>query len=346
MLRDADEIGLQGRYLVVLKLNVRPASSAATLTQSAASDVGDTTNIDVELTQLQLTFKGVGLTFTGVALTLKIVVRRQNILAPMLISVRPLGVVILCIMNSVLALPQRGGLTRRASSACATQCQPMQSSIAASATGGIVVLCTSDVANHYKACLGCEVATSIISQLAGQAVADSLVTSCKTAGHSIDNIAVTSINPTDAPTNAPVPATSSVSTTRDSVTSNVAAVTPTLAPLGSVSVPEPSVSQLQSPSVPATVSAVASIPVSSSVASILTSQAGPTLATVTSQISTTSTPATSKPPSAGVPSISEAAPPAASTVVDAPSTNGATHHSGGLSPLNAILGVCIFSVYM
>ncbi|KAJ7653565.1 hypothetical protein DFH06DRAFT_1133721 [Mycena polygramma] len=43
MLRDADEIGLQGRYLVVLKLN------------------------------LQLTFKGVGLTFTGVALTLKIV---------------------------------------------------------------------------------------------------------------------------------------------------------------------------------------------------------------------------------------------------------------------------------
>ncbi|KAJ6536975.1 hypothetical protein B0H19DRAFT_1079370 [Mycena capillaripes] len=250
----------------------------------------------------------------------------------MFVSLARAGLAILCITNSVIARPQRYTQTRRAAD-CTAQCQAMQASIASSETKGIAVLCTPDVANQYKACLGCEVAISLVSQLDAQAVADSLVASCKTAGHTIDSIAVTSISP-----DAPAPATSSPApapTPPASVTSKAVAA-PTQTTPGSVSPPQSPVSQTQSqsqsvpPSVP-------SLPPSSSVPV--------PSAPLTSQSSTPALSTISKPTSSGTPSGTDVADPAESTVVSSPPPNGAAHHAGGLVLVNAVFVLSVLALW-
>ncbi|KAJ7099017.1 hypothetical protein C8R44DRAFT_859602 [Mycena epipterygia] len=250
----------------------------------------------------------------------------------MFFSISRAGLAILCITNSVLA---RNTLTRRAAD-CVTQCQPMQSSIAASETGGIVILCTSDVANQYKTCLACEIAISLLSQQAAQGVADSLVSSCKTAGHPIDAIAVTAINPTDAP--APVTSTPAP-TPPATVTSDTGApLTPTSTPTvpGSVSLPEDPVSSSNSNSetglVSISSSALAVIPISPSVSVPLAPAISPTPTIA------------GKPASAGAPAGTAPAPPAESTVDSTPPSNGVVHYSGGLGLVNVVLILSVMLV--
>ncbi|KAJ7907536.1 hypothetical protein B0H13DRAFT_691087 [Mycena leptocephala] len=242
----------------------------------------------------------------------------------MFFSLPRAGLAILFITNLVLARP-----TRRAAD-CTSQCQPMQSSINASAKGGIAVLCTADVANQYKACLGCEIAISLLSQLEAQAVADSLVANCKTANHPIDNIAVTSISPT-AP---PAPVTSTSAPTPTSVTSHVTPPTPTPTPTpqGPVSGGPAEPESSSTPSIPTPPSP--SVTISQTVLPPTTPATSPSVAFLPSTAIQT--------PSAGAPVGSAPdgtapAAPAASTVVDTP-TNGAAHHSGGLT-LAIVVGV-------
>ncbi|KAJ7149540.1 hypothetical protein C8R46DRAFT_1125487, partial [Mycena filopes] len=82
----------------------------------------------------------------------------------------PALVILSLAIHSVIALPTEHTRLRRAAS-CSAQCQPMQQSIASSASAGVAVLCTPDVVKQYQACLGCEIATGIIEQLPAQAIA-------------------------------------------------------------------------------------------------------------------------------------------------------------------------------
>ncbi|KAF8190223.1 hypothetical protein K438DRAFT_1971098 [Mycena galopus ATCC 62051] len=243
------------------------------------------------------------------------------------------GLAILCIINSV----QARSVPVRRDADCATQCQPMQSSIASSETQGIVVLCTPAVANEYQTCLGCEVAISLIPQPAAQAVAD--FSSCSSAGHPINSITVTSINPTDAPppvtstTPAPTPTPALTPTTPASVTSGAtvgAASTATTPVPGSISASNAPSSDVQS--------------------AVSTPSVNPTSASA-------SLPEPSAPPvsfrPATVPTSASAGSPAGSvSLVSAPSavpsilSNATERNSGGRGLANTALVLGIVSVWL
>ncbi|KAJ7733019.1 hypothetical protein B0H16DRAFT_162261 [Mycena metata] len=155
------------------------------------------------------------------------------------------GFIILSLaLHSVLALPTARVIPRAAD--CTAQCQPMQQSLASSSTAGVAVLCTTAVTQEYQACLGCEVAVGIIEQLPAQAIADSLVSSCQTAGHTINSFKITSIDPTNAA--APTSGTStpavqpSPTATPTSDTS-----TPAVKPTSTASTPTPTSTPTSAP---------------------------------------------------------------------------------------------------
>ncbi|KAJ7342398.1 hypothetical protein DFH08DRAFT_239055 [Mycena albidolilacea] len=255
----------------------------------------------------------------------------------MFLSIRRAGLAVLYITNSVLA---RNALAGRAAD-CTTQCQPMQAAIASSETAGVAVLCTPDVANAYKTCLGCEVAISLISQFAAQGIADSLVANCKTAGHPIDSIAVTSINPT-----APAPVTTpSTPAPPASVTSDVdAASTPTST---STPTPIPTPTPTPTPIVPGSVSVPASQPAVSTSSS--DSVPAPSLppATISSSSPSIVPTAASKPVSGGAPAGTALVDPAPSAVGGSSATNGAGagRYPGHLELAHVAFVFCVLSVH-
>ncbi|KAJ7033599.1 hypothetical protein C8F04DRAFT_1104427 [Mycena alexandri] len=250
-------------------------------------------------------------------------------------------------VHSVLTLPTERVIPRAAD--CTAQCQPMQQSIASSETAGVAVLCTTDVTQQYQACLGCQVATGVINQLAAQAVADSLVASCQTAGHTINSFTITSTNPTDAP----APTSDTNTPTAQQTPTPTPAPTPTPVPTPTpTSTPVPTQAAATSTSTPAAPPTLLGSSVSEAASTLnVSSLASPSIAPVLPpSLSAPSAPVISAPASGGSPigvgTSSIAADPGASAVVTNPSTSGAPRRFRASGWLNAVLALCVFSFFI